>query len=109
MKSVSRRRFLKRAGQAAAAAAAGVPAAPNLLAGPANDRAPTLPKSAGSWPMYRGDTCLTGRAALPGELRDAPAIAWRYPIEAGEAWAVIHAAEGQRHDASTVKKDALAA
>ncbi|MCY3787539.1 MAG: hypothetical protein OXH63_01985, partial [Gemmatimonadetes bacterium] len=46
----------------------------------------------GAWPMYRGDTRLTGRAVLPGAMRKAPVVAWQYPIEGGEVWAAVHAA-----------------
>ena len=39
--------------------------------------------------MYRGDARLTGRAALPGAMDQPPEVAWQYPIEAGEVWALV--------------------
>src|SRR5262245_17918398 len=97
MTDSTRRTFLKQLGGAAAAAASA------RLAAPAPSGRPRMPRpgshNAGDWPVNRGDTRLTGRASLPGELREAPAVAWRYKIEGGEVWAVIDPAAGKREPA----------
>jgi outer membrane protein assembly factor BamB len=92
MNDITRREFLKRAGQTTAAAAVttGLGAGLTSLAAPGSKAMPeahTTPP--GDWPMFRGDTRLTGRAALPGEMREPPTVAWQYKIEAGEVWAVV--------------------
>jgi hypothetical protein len=56
---------------------------------------------AGDWPVYRGDTRLTGRASLPGDSRQAPTVAWRYPVEAGQAWITIDPVSGVRSRVAT--------
>ena len=50
---------------------------------------PAAASTPGAWPMYRGDARLTGRAALPGAMDQPPEVAWQYPIEAGEVWALV--------------------
>src|SRR2546426_11380650 len=77
---VTRREFLKRAGQTALLTTG---ATFDLLSTPA---AAASPRPAGDWPMYRGNRCLTGHAVLPGEMRHAPEVSWRHKIEAGLVW-----------------------
>ena len=61
------------------------------IGGQAVDRIST---ETGAWPLYRGDTRLTGRALLPGDMSTAPVVAWQYAIAAGEVWAAVDVAPG---------------
>src|SRR5262245_21758624 len=95
MNEITRRQFMKQAGQTTAAAVTtGLSA--HLMAPAAPGRNPMPephPTNPGDWPMFRGDVHLTGRATLPGELREPPVVAWQYKIEAGDVWAVIDPAQ----------------
>src|SRR6266487_2168564 len=100
---MTRRKFLKLAGQTAlVTTGAGL----GLQSTPAGHIAP---RPAGDWPMYRGNRCLTGRAVLPGDMRQAPEVAWRHEIEAGLVWAVIDPAPGKDFHPTQIRRSDLAA
>src|SRR5436190_24395961 len=99
---MTRREFLKHAGQAALLTTGGT------LGFESASTAPSGSHVAGDWPMYRGSRCLTGRAVLPGEMRAAPQIAWQHKIEAGLVWALIDAVPGRSSRPVEVRSSALA-
>src|SRR5437588_3083998 len=100
---MTRREFLKRAGQTALLTTGETFALPSALAVPASSR------PAGDWPMYRGNRCLTGHAVLPGEMRHAPEVSWRHKIEAGLVWVALDPAPDKSLRPAEVRKSDLAA
>ncbi|HKI71807.1 MAG TPA: VCBS repeat-containing protein, partial [Verrucomicrobiae bacterium] len=98
---MTRREFLKRAGQTALLTTGATFDLPSALAVPAS------PRPAGDWPMYRGNRCLTGHAVLPGEMRRAPEVSWRHKIEAGLVWAVLDPAPDKSSRRAEVRKSDL--
>src|SRR5205085_2223930 len=100
---ISRREFLKRSGRALILASAGSHCFPSHAA------RPNAIEAEGGWPMYRGNRCLTGRAALPGEMRTAPKIAWKHEIEAGMVWMTLDPTRGSGSPSVEVRKSDLVA
>ena len=98
---MTRREFLKRAGQTALLTTGATFDLPSTLAAAAS------PRPAGDWPMYRGNRCLTGHAVLPSEMRRAPEVSWRHKIEAGLVWAVLDPAPDKSSRRAEVRKSDL--